>query len=183
MKTNETKDAINPDDLTNQEGIPVESNEEVAPEASKPPVEPIVRKAKEIKDLMTTEQRDEEILPVVREILAILCTRKDLAIGSHKSISEESAAKYYAKLYIEIVIPTLKRHNIRTSDLPFLFSVMMQPVEFLRDITIASMDENRETADSKLWGVDFLNDIRVNKLDDVLQAPVKKLSTENQAKK
>lgn len=117
-----------------------------------------------------TLERDTEVIPAARELLARLAVRQDLAIGSSQTVTEDVLAEYYKKVYIEDVVPMLRARNLRVSDVPFLFSIMLQSVQLLKDITESSMHMNEDLANAKKWGVADMADLRVDALEAVLMA-------------
>lgn len=116
-----------------------------------------------------TAIRDQETLPVAREILRIIGEHSsDVPMGTE--FEEADAVKYYQALYVEIM-PYVIKANLRVDDITFLIQTLLQPLQLLQSTIIASFESNRDIADAKLWGVRDLNDIRVQDLDRVLRSP------------
>lgn len=119
-----------------------------------------------------TAERDTEVIPAAKELLARILLREDLMIGSSQKVNAEKAAEYYQKVYQEDVVPMLLARNLRLADVPYLFSLMLQPIQLLMDVTNGSFNMNRGLADAKKWGVKDIDDLRVVDLDEALKAPL-----------
>ena len=118
-------------------------------------------------------ERDEKVLPIARKLLKLLADREDLNMGSRASIkTQEEAAKYYQKVYQDDVVPLLLEHNMKLNDIPYLFSVMLQPIQFTSDITTSSIEMNRDLADAKKYGLKDIQDICVDDIDTALKDKV-----------
>ena len=117
-----------------------------------------------------TAERDAEIIPVARKLLSRLAAREDLLMGNKGKLTEEQAALYYQKLYQEEVVPLLVENNIKLNAIPYLFSIMMQPISLLNDVTTSSFEMNRDLADAGKWGIKDIDDLRVKDLDEALKA-------------
>lgn len=115
-----------------------------------------------------TAERDAEVIPAAKELLARLAVRKDLMMGSGQNVQAEKAAKYYQDIYVTDVVPLLKRHNIKVKDLKYFFSILLQPIQLLMDVTEASFHMNEDLANAKKWGVKDMADLRVMDLDRAL---------------
>lgn len=120
-----------------------------------------------------TAERDAEVFPAVREILGLLAARTDLAMGTTSTTSESSLAEYYQKVYQEDVVGVLLKYNLKLDDIPFVFSIMMQPIQLLSDITTASFEMNRDLADGFKYGIPDIRDLRIQDLDAALRAGAK----------
>lgn len=116
-----------------------------------------------------TAERDTEIIPAARELLARLAVQSDLKIGSSATIGGvESAAAYYQKFYQEEVVPMLRARNLKLADVPYLFQLMGQAVQLVSDVTTSSLAMNRDIGEAKVWGVKEKDDVRVADLERVL---------------
>lgn len=114
-----------------------------------------------------TAIRDQETLPVAREIFRILGEKaQELPMGTE--MDEAAAAVFYQNLYVEIV-PYLIKANIRLDDIHFLMQTVLQPVSLLQSVVVASFENNQDLAHAKLWGVKHLGDLRISHLDAVLR--------------
>lgn len=116
-----------------------------------------------------TKERDEHVIPAARELLKMLVTRDDLQMGSSASITADSAATYYQKVYQECVVPVLRKHNLKLKDIPFMFSIMLQPIQLLNDITTSSFEMNRDLSDALKYGLSDIGDLDVLGLDSALK--------------
>ena len=120
-----------------------------------------------------TEERDQEVIPVVRELLKRLAAREDLLMGSSKRVDQEKAALYYQEVYQEDIIPLLMEHNIKLTAISYVFSLMLQPLQLLKDVTMSSFGQNQDIADAIMYGVKDIDDLRVQDLDKVLRGVAK----------
>lgn len=119
-----------------------------------------------------TAERDAEVIPAAKELLVRLAVRKDLMMGSGQNVQAEKAAKYYQDVYVTDVVPLLKRHNIKIKDLKYLFSILLQPIQLIMDVTEASFHMNEDLANAKKWGVKDMADLRIMDLDRALTEEV-----------
>lgn len=124
---------------------------------------------KKSKGVNLSKVRDDELVPVARDILLALSARTDLVMGSGDSITTEGASEYYREKYMEVIIPKLIAANIKVADLDYLFQLMAQPVNFIKEITMSSFAMNRDIADAGLYGVKDIHALRVNELDKALK--------------
>lgn len=112
-----------------------------------------------------TQERDNEVIPAALAILKAIANKPDLPMGARTEAQGLEVAKYYQKLYQEDIVPILLEHNLRLVDIPYLFQLVLQPVNFAKDLTDASLKMNEEIATAGLWGVAELADIRIKNLD------------------
>ena len=153
----------------NPENAPVEAETlaEVPAVETTPDVAPEATQDEPQRDY--TAERDEEIIPAAKELLARLAVRPDLKIGSAKSIGgEDSAYEYYQQVYQEDVVPMLRARNVKLNDITYIFQLMMQAVQLLSDVSTNSIKMNRDIGDSKAWGVKDKDDLRIADLDKML---------------
>lgn len=115
-----------------------------------------------------TKERNDEVVPVVRELLKILASREDLPIAVSAE-SEQNAAKYFQELYVSEIVPLLIKSNLKLDAIKYLFSLTMQPIQLLNDVTTSSFEMNRDIADAKKYGLKDIADMRVNDLDAALK--------------
>ncbi len=116
-----------------------------------------------------TKERDKEIIPVAKDLLLALIARKDLMIGSSETVTTEKVTKYYRDIYLKVIIPTLIEKNIKLNDLEYLFQLMAQPVNFIKEITLSSFSMNKDISDAQLYGLKNIDELRVAGLDEKLK--------------
>ena len=133
----------------------------VAPEAPETPVE---------RDL--SQERENRVIPAAKELLRVILTREDLVMGIGGAKNIDKTALYYQGVYIEDVVPVLVKHNLKLTDLTYLFSVMLGTIELVKNITDQSFSMNREIAEAKLWGIEDTDDLTVADLEKVLKTAI-----------
>lgn len=134
--------------------------------------------ADEKRDL--TLERDQACIPVAMELIQALAKRDDLPMGSR--LDAGKAAEYMQKVYQEEVVPIMLKHDIKLNEIPFVFSIILQPFQFLSDVTTSSFEANRDIADSFKYNVVDVNDLRISDLDKALKAGVVDLKAKADAK-
>lgn len=115
-----------------------------------------------------TLMRDEECIPVAKEILRIIASKDDLALGSSESLTEVEAMKYYKALYQSDIAPLLVKHNIKVKDINFIFQVSMQSLQLLMQISTSTVDTRYDQAVAKVMGVEEADEVRISNIQDVL---------------
>jgi len=121
-----------------------------------------------------TKERDVELAPIARTLLLALSAREDLMMGSNETVTVEDALKYYQEKVVSVILPVLIKQNVKIEDVPYIFQLMSQPVNFVKDITVNSFAMNRAIADANLYGVKDISELRVNELDNKLKEFAKK---------
>lgn len=116
-----------------------------------------------------TRERDEQLIPVARELLLALAAREDLAMGGSETISVEKTAEYYQNKYLDIVIPLLIEKDIKVKDIDYLFQLMLIPINFIKEVTISSFAANRDLSDAQMYGLKDIDDLRISDLDKKLK--------------
>lgn len=119
-----------------------------------------------------TAERDNECLPVVASLIKAIASRDDLILGLKAGVpgEQEKAEEYFQKLYVETIAPILIEANVKFKDLAYIFKCILQPFDLAKDITFASMEQNHDLADAKLYGLKDLDDLRLSDLDRVLKS-------------
>jgi hypothetical protein len=114
------------------------------------------------KDL--TKLRAEEAEPVIREILKVLGDlSSEFMIGE---LNIDDARAYYQKVVEDKIMPILHKYNIRTFDLAYIMKAVMQPIDFIKQITIDSIELAEDAAVAHLFGVGHQSEIRVSHIID-----------------
>jgi hypothetical protein len=116
-----------------------------------------------------TTLRDEEVVPVAREIIRRIGSRPDLLLGTGKAVTQAALDEYYSKVYLEDVMPVILEHNLKLVDLAFLQSIMMQAMVEPMTIAAKTLNHARDITDAKLYGVTDMRELRTAALHDKLQ--------------
>ncbi len=118
------------------------------------------QKAWEKERIDYTKKRDEEVLPVMRELFKRIAARIDtLKLGS---MFDEEQLNYQAdEMFDSMVSDLLINYNLRVKDVTYLFQILMQPIQLLADKATNTMHVRRDQAESKRWGIPDKDDIRV----------------------
>lgn len=131
----------------------------------------------EIKEVIgqdLTKKRDDECLPVAREILRVIgeiyaeCLIGDMNIylsAEEKAKGMTGAEKgqdYYRKIVEDKIMPVLEKANIRTHDVNFITQIVMQPFDFLKGSLIETFEIAEDNAVAAKFGVKHQNDIRIS---------------------
>ena len=119
-------------------------------------------------EVNASQARRDEVVPIARKVLKALADREDLPVGVTNGTSE-SAAVWYQDFYVSTIIPILVEHNVKLNNIPYIFQLVMQPVEFMREVTTASFERNRDIADARKYGLKDIDDLRVMDLDVALK--------------
>lgn len=127
-----------------------------------------------------TRERDEACKPVAIALIQALAKRDDLPMGSQ--LDAGAAAEYMQKVYQEDCVPLLLKHNLKLKDISFVFSIILQPFQFLSDVTTSSFEMNRDIADGFKYGMPDIDEMRVLDLDAALKEGVENLKNKAAAK-
>lgn len=115
-----------------------------------------------------TKKRDDECIPVAREIIRILGETKDLPIGTTESFSTESALEFYNQLYAEKIAPLLIEKDVRVKDLTFIFQIAQQAIQLLESRVTMTVDTRYDQAVAKLMGQEHIDEVRISNIQTVL---------------
>lgn len=115
-----------------------------------------------------TKLRDDECIPIAREILKIVGNTEELVIGTSETYSEEVALEFYNKLYEEKIAPLLVEKNIRVKDITFIFQIAQQALQLLDSRVTATIDHNYDQSVAKLMEVTNIDDVRIGNIQNVL---------------
>lgn len=115
---------------------------------------------KEAKKL--TNEVIEDLTPVVRAIIRIIY-EADLPVGE---VHAHDHAKFeYVKTEI---VKVMLRENVKFSDKEFLFQLVLQPFDTMRDMVVRSLQKALDLSFAKIMGKEF-RDWTVGDLDKVLK--------------
>lgn len=116
-----------------------------------------------------TKQRDDRLIPAVRELFAILYTRKDLPFGSAESITTEEVQNFYYERYIDTIVPLLLKHDVRMNELEYFFQLVNQSGHFIKEIVTSSLQMSRDMCDAQLYGIKDINQLSLKELDNKMK--------------
>lgn len=126
------------------------------------------------KEVNLTKERDERIIPAVKELFNTLYIRQDLPFGSAESVTEEEVMDFYQARYADTIVPLLLKYDIRMNELEYFFQLVNQTSHFVKEITTSSIQMNRDICDAMLYGVNDINKLSLKELD----AKIKEVSKE-----
>lgn len=107
-----------------------------------------------------TKKRDDELLPVAREIFARVAKRSlDLRMGDQWS--EEEFKEYYDQVFTEDVVDLLIKYNIRFKEVRYVFSVLQQVFSLLSDCANITLEYRFNEALAKRFGLTDKDDVRI----------------------
>lgn len=109
-----------------------------------------------------TKARMDEIEPIAREVMQAILDG-NLPLGEDKS--DEAIRKY--DITTKRVLEMLLRHDIKYVDKDFLFQLVLQPFDRIREVVNVSLKKSLDLALDKVMGKDF-REIRLFDLDRVL---------------
>ena len=81
-----------------------------------------------------TQERDNEVITVAKEILKAIANREDVPMGARTEAQGLEVAKFFQKVYVEDIAPILMKHNVRMVDITYIFQLVMQPISFVKDM-------------------------------------------------
>lgn len=115
-----------------------------------------------------TKMRDDECIPIAREIIKILGNEDGLMIGTSESFSEAEAMSYYNDLYETKIAPMLVEKNVRVKDLTFIFQIAQQAIQLLESRVTMTVDTRYDQAVAQLMDVSHIDDVRIENIQNVL---------------
>lgn len=112
----------------------------------------VVKELNQVAAVDLTKKRDDAAIPVATEILAQIA----LAVGEGRlAISglatPEDHTKSGKKLFVEVVEPILRKHNIKVFDLAYIFQIMLFPIENIKETTISSLNDALDNTIDKFF--------------------------------
>lgn len=109
-----------------------------------------------------TKKRTDECVPIVRDILKVIGEiAADCMLGEF-DVEEGRAA--YLKIVEEKILPILHAANIRTFDLSYIMKMMMQPLDFIKQLTVDSVEIAEDNAIAMKFEVADQKDIRFSNI-------------------
>ena len=116
------------------------------------------------------QERNDRCVPISRKIVEIISKKKNLALGSN--VSDIDRIECYEPIYKE-VIELFLEEDIKVKEADFILDLVVQPLEFIRDMMKISLGTNKGFAEAHLWGLDDdldADNLSWKKLDEVVKA-------------
>lgn len=107
------------------------------------------------------QERLDEIVPVAREVIKLIA-EANLEIGDTNAHDND---KLYAVAHK--ILATLLKKNIKYSDRQFVFQLVLQPFDRVREVVSQSLDKSFDKALNRSFGKDFL-ELRLEDIDKML---------------
>lgn len=121
--------------------------------------------AEEAEEPTETELRDAKCEPVAEQILQILAKHSPKA----QKMSFEEAIKMYSPIGAEIN-QLMKDSDFCISDVNYTWSVVQTVIDAIKRMSNDAVQVTFDIVESKLFGVDKINDLSLQKLDNMLQS-------------
>lgn len=119
----------------------------------------------EIVDL--SKAREVRCVPVAREILKRLGNAQDLLIGEYK-LTLNDFEEYYSKFVQDQILPLIAESDLLISDVAYIFKLVDQATKLTAEKVKMTIDLREEQAIAHLLGVKYTDDVRVNKIQEIL---------------
>lgn len=110
-------------------------------------------------------KRDNEIVPVAREILKIIANTDNLVLGNY--FSDQERVDCYGAIHQQIMKLCLEK-NVALKDIDYAVQLVNQGLQLAGNVLSDSVKMNTKRADSKLWGKDT-DDLTIQDVENVLQ--------------
>ena len=105
------------------------------------------------------------LVPVAKGIIKII-TEADLHVGDNEDRSKEEFEKF--RKTTEDILKYLQKERIKFSDLNFLFSLVLQPFDYIKGIALESLKQSFERGEVQAWGKEY-RDIDLQDIDDMIR--------------
>lgn len=112
-----------------------------------------------------TRQRDERVVPVVRELINRIA-KSSAKFPMGDTTDKEKAMKFYQDFYVSDIYPIISTNDLYINDMPFLFAVMHQVIDALTNITNNTFYMVRNAKEAKFYGV---KDLDMLKVEDIFK--------------
>jgi len=116
------------------------------------------------------KERQERCIPIAQKIIKILGSSDNLLIG--EDVSHDDRIKCYEPLFGEIMTE-LKESNIKWAEVPYVFTLVFQSYEFIKNLVTLSMNAQMKRAEDVLWKMDS-DEVKIQDVDKVLVDSSKK---------
>ena len=117
--------------------------------------------------------RNKTCVPVAKEILKMIADYKEVTQGMG-DIVPHKLKQSYTELSTNILTLLLKE-NIKVAEVSYVFRLVLQPYNFVKEIVEESVNQHMSIAMEKIWGKPEM-DVKMQELDDLLTG--KKVLTE-----
>lgn len=118
-----------------------------------------------------SKERLEACVPLAMEILKTLVAEHDLYMGERPQADLD---KFFQNFFIEKVEPILRSADIKTADMAFIFQLILQPIDNLKNTTVNAINDAYDGAVAFKFGVDDVNDVRISDIVKVQAESMKK---------
>lgn len=147
-----------------QEVVPTLLSHNIELSAVKYLFEMILVPIERFQNAFNASDKDPESIVLAKRIFTILSQHTDYPFGS---FDEPKVAQYYQNIWDTEIKPLIQEAKYGT--VSYLFELLRQPFQCLSDLTISSLEMNKELADGMKWGKPVQN-IRLKDLDEALKA-------------
>ena len=124
-----------------------------------------ITKKQEKENRKLAEERDEETIPVAKEVIRIIA-EANLAMSGINPVQSKDNESYRATA--EKVLELMLEKNLKVSDSNFIFQLVLQPFDQIKEIVLMSLKRSFEKAEAKLFGNQY-EDIRLKHIDEVIR--------------
>lgn len=115
-----------------------------------------------------TAERDSRVIPLARKLLALFAGRSELPMGFNAKKNDTKTAIFFEDLYKQVIAPELIASDLYLSDISYLFSIMLQPLQMASDLTTSTFKMNLEIGHAKAWNVLDIDDLKISDLETML---------------
>lgn len=112
-----------------------------------------------------TKLRDDETVPIAREVIKIIANTENLALGQY--VSDEKRVQCYEPIYHEIMRLFVDR-DVKLKNISYAFQLVQQALQFTSDMMAESVKMHDKQASGILFGKDA-DDITINDIERVLK--------------
>lgn len=123
-----------------------------------------LKKNEEKEQESLTKQRDDFAKKVAEDIMSIL-KESNLMIGEE---NHEKLVENYTPIYQKIVNVLLLR-RVKIKDIGYIISFLYQPLDFVKDLVLNSLNNNLDLTNAKLFGLNDMKDLTINDLDEKMK--------------
>lgn len=107
-----------------------------------------------------TKKREEECIPIAREILRLIGEASaEAPMGAFDQTAGDS---FYQKFLEEKILPLLTEKDIKTAEATYIMSMVLQPLDFTKNLLNVSLQDAENSAVAAKFGVPDIRDIRIS---------------------
>ncbi len=118
-----------------------------------------------------TQEREDFCKPIAAKILSVLAAETDLHMGQQ---NQEELDAYFKNLFSEKIEPIIREADIKLSDMTFIFSLILQPLNNLKTAMVDAVNQAYDTCSAFKFGVQDIGDI---KLSDIVRIQTEAVAT------